>query len=204
MGLTKRQINRVVSIRKNWWWICLLCRQRPQLPWPRNLPNLSQSQGGTMPCPAMPCHSRPCQAYDAKHMEGGAGGVGKWQIGPGLRVPGEELTKSLAACRRSLAASPRAKITLRGPPRCRWQEWQKCGTESGKSVEQKYGKVWNTYPLRITAIGYYAPISISCQNRELSKVLHIWDLKAKEEIGEQFLAENYAMHLLHQSFQPTD
>ena len=44
---------------------------------------------------------------------------GKWQIGPGLGVPGEELTKSLAAGRRSLAASPRAKITLRGPPLAR-------------------------------------------------------------------------------------
>ena len=72
-----------------------------------------------------------------------ADAAGKWQIGPGLGVPGEELTKSLAAGRRSLAASPRAKITLRGPPRCQWQEWQKCGTESGKSVEQRVAKVWN-------------------------------------------------------------
>ena len=110
MGLTNSQINGVVSIHKNSWWICLLCRQR------RNC-----RDHGIFPiCPKV-------KVAPVRHMTPNiwkvavADGVwGKWQIGPGLGVPGEELTKSLvAAGRRSLAASPRAKITLRGPPLAR-------------------------------------------------------------------------------------
>ena len=90
-----------------------------------------------------------------------ADAAGKWQIGPGLGVPGEELTKSLAAGRRSLAASPRAKITLRGSPLCHLEEWQKCGAH----IWQKWQKYRSTYPMRITAIGPFTP-----PNQSLAKI----------------------------------
>ena len=141
-GLTKSQINGVVSIHKNLWWIRLLCRRR------RNYRN-----HGIFPiCPKVKVAPGPAVRHMTPNIwKVAADALGKWQIGPGLGVPGEELTKSLAAGRRSLAASPRAKIALRGPPLRHLEEWQKCGAH----ILQ--GKYRSTYPIRITAIGHLRP-----------------------------------------------
>ena len=111
LGLTNSQINGVVSIRKN---------SYDESASFADTDAITETTESSQFVPKS--RWRQSVAYDAKHMEGGGGGLvllGKWQIGPCLGVPGLELTKSLAASgRRSLAASPRAKITLTGrPPR---------------------------------------------------------------------------------------
>lgn len=161
-----------------------------QLPRPRNLPNLSQSQGGAR---------SGSQAYDAKHMEGGGGRCGEvadWSR-PGSSW--RRIDKKLGG----RTEEPRGVATCQNYP-------QRVATLPLGRV----AKVWSTYLAKVAKVqkhisdahyGYraiYAPKSISRQNRELCKVLHIDRLEGWEDIGEKCFCwrnktKNHAKHILY-------
>ena len=111
-----------------------------QLPRPRNLPNLSQSQGGAS------------QAYDAKHMEGGGGGRCVGEVADWSR-PGSSW--------RRIDKKPGGRTEEpRGVATCQNYPQRAATCKSGKSVEQiscKWQKYRSRFPTSITAIGPLRP-----------------------------------------------